>query len=134
MGNYHQNRVKGKLPLFHGNGERVITIYSGYTDWRLQLVQVMCWYPQSGRLMGCVEVNPPNLFGCYNPVLAPALHNTLLVGCCHTTSDPCVPPAFHATLHIRGVGEHARSRQLQTWQDTLYTITYVQVCVSLCPS
>ena len=29
MGNYHQKKGKGKLPLFCGNGERVIPIFSG---------------------------------------------------------------------------------------------------------
>ena len=28
LGNYHQKKVKGKLPLFHGNIERVILIYA----------------------------------------------------------------------------------------------------------
>ena len=48
MGNYHQKKGKGKLPLFNGNEERVITIHCN--DIKVKVMHII-WMHQE-RIIG----------------------------------------------------------------------------------
>ena len=58
--NYQQKKGKGKLPLFCGNGERVIPIYDTHKwhkiDWKVILITTISFY-NSLLITGLINVS-----------------------------------------------------------------------------